>query len=84
MKRIALEESEKNRIAAEERVAKWATEGKSLDIGIHAEWLAPVVEYHRVGYSVKGNMVSYDVSDLGEEAFNVFFKAFETAQENGR
>ena len=84
MKRIAFEEAEKNRIAAEERVAKWATEGKSLDFGIHAEWLAPVVAYHGVGYSVKGNMVSYDVSDLGEEAFNVFFSAFKTAQENGQ
>jgi len=84
MKIKAIEEKEKNRIAAEERVAKWATEGKSLDIGIHAEWLAPVVAYHEVGYSVKGNMVSYDVSDLGEEAFNVFFSAFKTAQENGR
>ena len=41
----------------------------------HGEWIAPVVSYHGIDYTVKGDRVFYETKDVGPEALEALEKA---------
>lgn len=59
---------------------KKSGEATLLPLDVHTEWLLPVVNHHKIGYTVKDGHVEYDMTDISPDAVKALTSALRNAQ----